>query len=195
MEAPGDGQVAAFWDGQPREDDGQYTYGKQPEASDASDAPQMREYPGKTTFNRKKGLKTATLPKQWKEAGGSVSKRARVAFETYQARGGKDLRHEGLPPVAVKYASMEHSIATGMSPFKAAALMSPKTMQAMFEAGYARQEPVRKTKKGKPDKKKLGWEECWHITGNVRINGVMRSYDFTVAKKAGAFELYDLWMK
>lgn len=97
--------------------------------------------------------------------------------------------------MAVTHASMAHSFPNVGSRAKAAVLMSPKVLQAMFGAGHARKEQVRKTKNGKQDKNKLGWVECWHVTGNIKIDGKMSSYDFTVAKKSGGYELYDLRMK
>jgi hypothetical protein len=159
--------------------DGRFSYGKMAEGS------------GKTTFSREKGLKTESLPREWKRSKGN---RAGLLLDTYQARGGKGLRHGGLVGVAVSRNSMAHSMSPSVSGAKAAVLMSPKLMQSLFGAGHARQEPVRKKKKGKIDKNKVGWLECWHVTGNARIDGVMRRYDFTVAKKAGGFELYDLKM-
>ena len=118
-----------------------------------------------------------------------------MLLDTYQARGGKELRHDGIGAVAVTKAGMAHSVSSGLSACKIAALMSPKVLQSMFGAGHARQESVRKTKNGKTDKKKASWTECWHVVGNIRIDGRMRRYDFTVAKISGHFELYDLKLK
>ena len=105
------------------------------------------------------------------------------------------MRHSGIGAVAVKRSSMGHSLSSGISRAKAAVLMSPKALQSMFAAGSARKEPIRKLKKGKPDKNKDGWLECWHVRGNAKIDGKMQNYDFTVVKKAGGFELYDFKIK
>ena len=119
-------------------------------------------------------------------------------YENYLKNGGRPLAHDKLPAVAeVTRASIQHHNTIKNIKQRNAIINQPKLLQALFHRGYLRQGDVKHEKAGKLDNNKTDWAKCWHIRGNIKINGVNHTYDFTVfrRKSDNKTELYDFAIK
>jgi hypothetical protein len=119
-------------------------------------------------------------------------------YENYLKNGGRALAHNNLPAVAeVTRASIQHHNTIKNIKQRNAIINQPKLLQALFCRGHLKQSTVKYEKDGKPDKNKADWAKCWHIRGNIKINGINHIYAFTVFqhKTNGNTELYDFAIK
>lgn len=120
---------------------------------------------------------------------------ADLLLKAYMGSGGGKLRHEGMPDVEVRAASMRHSISAHSSHLgsKRQYLMDGKSLGALYANGTARRMKIKLTRDdGSVSSRKQEWKECWKVSG--RVPRIRRPYVFTVCRDNSGWRLYDFSM-
>lgn len=161
-----------------------------PDAKAFYDPAQPRDNIGRWTNGGYPGSNIRISKQDFKATPGKLRK----LHENYLRNGGRPLAHDRLPAAAeVTKSSIEHHNTTKYLQLRNAIINRPPLLQALFRRGFLSKADVRQNKNGIPDTNKDDWKHCWHVRGNVKINGVHHAYDFTVfqRKSNNRTELYD----